>query len=240
MLRNELARTLMMEKINRKKQRLQNLLERLDGGEDVCVRDLRNALTTDQFTQYEESWTWHQQTVRGRGGLGIGGSSGYDDFLKKGLFHYNRAECGRFNAAASERARNKAMACFEKALEQLSADIHDDGSVALAYDRPINLTASGNLSLSPAGMPRRLTSKSMDNQIGGITYAQAIKKKRDFKVEAVNNALADFDSHEGTNGQHDTSQDIGMAIKSQVKGLDTQGAKLAKMLGELKKGRKQQ
>lgn len=217
------------KRVSAKKQRLQNLLERLEGGEDVSVRDLKGALTDNEFSEYEQSWVWHQK-LRSNA---FGGSSGYDALFKKGLFHYNKAECGRFNKEASNRYRKEAQGVFERALEQLKCDVETDPIVMLAYDRELNFSFDGNLSLSPAGMPRRVTSKSLDN-LSDVNGGQRVKKtKRDFKIEIVKKGLAEFGNRTKETEVDDGETEMG---HSNVKYGDAQGAKLADLLKGLKRG----
>lgn len=220
-----------MKKISHKKQRLQNLHERLQKGEDVAVRDLKNALTEVEFNEYVQMWAWHQQSRS----LGNDGSSGYDEFLKKGLFHYNKAESGRFEKSVAKRFHNKAQDCFEKALEQLSVDVQVNPLVAAAYDRQLDFSASGNLSLSPVGMPRRVNSKSLDNLSEVICGVRVKKTKRDFKIQIVKQSLADVNNRkESVEGEEGKVRKVSKEGKvEEVKGLDVQGKKLAEMLRKL-------
>lgn len=175
--------------INAKKQRLRNLLERLHNGDDVATRDLRNAVTSDEYEHYEQMWEHHKNAASYSSG-----SSGYDELLKQGLFHYNKAESGRFNKDAKNRFYRKAEACFEKAIEQLKADVSLDPSVADAYDRHLDFSAQGyNLSLSPTEMPRRIASKSTNNLSDVHGGVRAKLTKRDFKIRVVEQSLKDFE-----------------------------------------------
>ena len=214
-----------MNKIIRQKQRLESLKYRLENGEDVAVRDLKNALTESEFAEYENMWEMHQDLQS----FGNHGSSGYDEFLKQGLLHYNKAECGRFNKEDSKRFRNKAETCFEKALEQLKVDVQLDPNVAAAYDRQLDFTERGDLSLSPVGMPRRIDSRSLDNLIDVHGSARVKVTKRSLKIRIVKQSLADFDNRkESVEGRKDKEGKV-----ESVRGLDTQGLKLAEMLRKL-------
>lgn len=175
--------------ISAKKQRLENLLARLKDGTDVAVRDLRNALTSEEYEQFEQMWE-HQKSAASNSS----GSSGYDELLKQGLFHYNKAESGRFNKEAKNRFYRKAESCFEKAVAQLRADVTLDPSVADAYDRHLDFSAGrSNISLSPVGMPRRIASKSTNNLSDVHGGVRAKLTKRDFKIRVIEESLKVFE-----------------------------------------------
>jgi hypothetical protein len=226
-----------MYKAIRQKQRLEYLKSRLENGDDVAVRDLKNALTAREFSEYENKWEVQQQSRS----LGDHGSSGYEDFLKQGLLHYNKAECGRFNKEDSKRFHRKAETCFEKALEQLKVDVQLDPVVEAAYDRPLDFSASGNLSLDPVGMPRRIDSKSLDNLIDVHGGASVKVTKRSLKIQIVKQSLADFENRkerkereereECEEGRKDEEGRVGRV--GSVRGLYTQRQKLAELRRKL-------
>ncbi len=221
---------------DKRKQRLQNLQERLDADEDIAVRDLKNALTEDEFRDYDQQLDWQRQSKS----LGRNGSSGYDDWFKKGLFHHNKAESGRFSKAATNKFHNAAQDCFGKALEQLESDMHTDASVQQAYDRQLDFSERGSLGPDIDAMPRRIDSKSLDN-----LHNQTKLKKRDLKIQAVKSSLANFDNRKEGNesvvGKERKVSDgpkvskVSEVAEETVKNVrtDTQGQKLRDLLRKL-------
>lgn len=171
-----------------KKQRLENLLERLEQGCEVSLRDLKNAITADEYEDYKQMLEQQKQVKN----FSSNGSTEYDKWLKKGLFHYHKADSGRFNKLDSKTFFNKAEACFERAIEHLQQDIYEDGTVQLAYDRVLDFSANGSISLDPIGMPRRISSRSLDNIAHVSNGVRVKKKKRDFKMDIIKLSLANF------------------------------------------------
>lgn len=171
-----------------KKQRLENLLERLEQGHEVSLRDLKNALTANEYENYKQMLEQQKQVDN----FASHGSTEYDKWLKKGLFHYHKADSGRFNKLDSKKFFNKSEACFERAIEHLQQDIYEDGTVQLAYDRVLDFSANGSISLDPIGMPRRLSSRSLDNIAHVSNGVRVKKKKRDFKMDIIKLSLANF------------------------------------------------
>ena len=66
--------------MNWKKQRLHNLIQRLDQGNDVTLRDFKSAITSDEYEEYLYRIDWKNQINS------FSYSSGYEDNLKKGIF----------------------------------------------------------------------------------------------------------------------------------------------------------
>ena len=219
--------------INATKQRLRTLLERLHNGDDVATRDLRNALTSDEYEHYEQMWEHHKDAASYSSG-----SSGYDELLKQGLFHYNKAESGRFNKEAKNRFYRKADTCFEKAVEQLKADVASDPNVAVAYDRHLDFSAEGyNVSLSPVGMPRRVASKSLNNLSDAHGGMRAKVTKRDFKIRIVEQSLRDFGDRKEYKGSK--GRKVSAKERAEIKKREAaaESASLALLMAHLKRGR---
>lgn len=161
--------------------KLHDLLARLKRGEIVQNRQLQTWLGEQGYKEYEDSWS---NTVDQRNLLN--GKSGtiieYEELLKKAILLYNRGE------AASQRGRQsarqlhaKAQAAFEKALLYLEEQLSVDPSLQMWLDRHCDFTVNGNLSLDPIGMPRAITSRSLDNLSDGIKT----DSKRQCKIRAV-------------------------------------------------------
>lgn len=220
----------------RSKKRLEELLNRLECGEDVAARDLKNALSDLEFQQYESEWRWIQEVKNGQI---FESSSEYAALLKKGDFYNNKAESSRFNKEARKKFARQAESTYELALEQLKADIERNPGVASAYDRPASTLEAG-VDLSYHGMPRKVTSKSLNNQSnvvysasGGSTLGKAKTTKRDLKFRILSKSLAEFDSNEGHEEIRKEGKE-GMGNSAMI-GANEQNDKLRQMLARLKK-----
>lgn len=223
-------------KMARSKKRLEELLIRLESGEDVAVRDLKNVLTQVEFEQYELEWEWIQDVKKGHV---FDDSSEYDALLKKGDFYNNKAESKRFNDVARKKFARQAESTYEIALEQLQSDIERNPGIAMAYDRPASTLEAG-VDLSYHGMPRKVTSKSLQNQhnvisssSGGSTIGKAFTTKRDLKCKALKQSLDNFDSNEEY--KEIRKEGVGGMVQSVQSVKEGQSSKLKKMLTNLKK-----
>jgi len=140
----------------RQRLRVGNLIELLKAGEEVSLRDFKNAIDKDDFDEYEQLLEQRRYEIEWM--TSLDGSSDYDSWLKKGLLAYGKGENCR--GKKSSKYHREAQRCFEQAIECLQSDCSSNPSIIAAYDRDIT---NGDYSLDPVGMPRRRTSKSLDN-----------------------------------------------------------------------------
>ena len=68
-----------------------------------------------------------------------------------------------------------AEAHFDGTLEFLHENITFDPALAQWLDRDLDISPNGNLILSPVGMPRVITSRSLDKETGGPVIAKMTK-----------------------------------------------------------------
>lgn len=183
----------------RRLKRLKELFVRLKSGDDITRRDLKNALTEEQWEEFE----YNNQYIN----VEEPDSSNrpnelrtYLDLLKKADFYYNRAE----STSKTERSRidhlgrsgrkrlfDKADTYYERAIERLneifaSCDGQTINKVLSHLDRPWQLGDSPNL--GPNHMPRVRNSRSRfsDSQSGLTKF----DLKRKYKRDAIESAIA--------------------------------------------------
>ena len=183
----------------RQLKRLKELFVRLKSGEDISRRDLKNALTEQQWEEFE----YNNQNIDIEE---LDASNRPDelrtylDLLKKADFYYYRAE----STSKTERSRidhlgrsgrkrlfDTADTYYERAIERLneifsSCDAQTLNEVQTHLDRPWALGDSPNL--GPNHMPRVRNSRSRysDSQSGLTKFDLRRKYKRD----AIESAIA--------------------------------------------------
>ena len=217
----------------RSKKRLEELLGRLESGEDVAARDLRNAIGDDEFQNFEDEWKNIQELKTGKW---VETSSEYETLLHEGDFLYNKAESKRFKKFTHE-FHAQAQAKYDAALTVLQSDMESNPNLRGSYDRLPDSMRS-DVSLCPDGMPRAINSKSVHNQ-SAITRTT----KRDLKISTVQRVLDDFDKAkdnkeirlgrmQGRGGEEGKDGRRGMESKVEIAKIasDTQGTKLKRML----------
>lgn len=179
--------------INKKRQRLEAILERLEKGEEVSLRDYKNAMPTDEYGSYEQAVDFRTMELSGV----FGYCADYEKWLKKGIFEYNRAEgfYGK-NSKNYSKFHERAQDCFQHAIQSLREEFGRNPEIVLAYDRGVELDAGvgGAGGLDPQSMPRLKTSKSH------MSFDRDNRKidKRKLKIEAAQRALADLINNEKT------------------------------------------
>ena len=183
----------------RRLKRLKELFARLKSGEDISRRDLKNALTEQQWEEFE----YNNQNID----IEEPDASNrpdelrtYLDLLKKADFYYYRAE----STSKTERSRidhlgrsgrkrlfDKADTYYERAIERLneifeSCDAQTLNEVQTHLDRPWALGDSPNL--GPNHMPRVRNSRSRysDSQ----SELTKFDLKRKYKRDAIESAIA--------------------------------------------------
>jgi hypothetical protein len=184
---------------NRRLKRLKELFVRLKSGEDISRRDLQNALTEEQWEEFE----YNNQNID----VEEPDSSNrpdelrtYLDLLKKADFYYYRAESTKktersridhLGRSGRKRLFDTADTYYERAIERLneifeSCDGQTLNEVLSHLDRPWALGDSPNL--GPNHMPRVRNSRSRfsDSQSGLTKY----DLKRKFKRDAIESAIA--------------------------------------------------
>jgi hypothetical protein len=183
----------------RRLKRLKELFVRLKSGEDITRRDLQNALTAEQWEEFE----YNNQNID----VEEPDSSNrpdelrtYLDLLKKADFYYYRAESTKktersridhLGRSGRKRLFDTADTYYERAIERLneifeSCDGQTLNEVLLHLDRPWALGDSPNL--GPNHMPRVRNSRSRfsDSQSGLTKY----DLKRKYKRDAIESAIA--------------------------------------------------
>jgi hypothetical protein len=163
-----------------------NLIELLKGGEEVSLRDFKNAVGEEGYAEYEQRLAQRRHEIEVM--TSLDSSSGYDEWLKKGLLAYGKGDNSRGKKAS--KYFNEADRCFERAIEQLQADYHSNPMIGAAYDRDIT---SFDFSLDPIGMPRLRTSKSLDN----MNAVDRTIKKAKLKLEVLEIVYARLLDEEG-------------------------------------------
>ncbi|WP_417247398.1 hypothetical protein [Celeribacter sp.] len=177
------------------KTRIQQAISRLESGLDVRNQQLRTLLGEEGFEQYLDECN-QQSKIREmlRNPPEVIGD--YQRLMRSALFAYAKAD------AASRRGSKKAGSLFdrsdkefERLLEFLREQIVGDCFLESWFDRPLYVSGKYMHSLTPDGVPRIVTSRSLSNQKGGLLRLKTTKHQ--LKLDALERALqglADGDS----------------------------------------------
>ena len=169
-------------------EKLEGMCHQLKRGKNVQNRQLKHWLTENEYKEFEESWK-QQKEIRAEYAEKPSEVVEYEEKLSKAIFTYNRAE-GYRRKGKSKSAREMGQIAdvqFEKLLEYFEEIIAADLSLQTWFDSGVDLTPNGDTTLSPQGVPRVVTSRSLDLQHGGLS--SFISSKKEVKIESLENAI---------------------------------------------------
>ena len=161
----------------------QTLLDKLDSGKKVSMRDLRAALGADGVAEYENRWQ-AELDRRKEFEQKPDAIKKYEALVHEGDFLENRADGAKGNAAI--KLRNMAQAKYERAIEYLQEIIKSDGSLRIWFDRNLGFDASTTLGLDRDSIARTITSRSAYKTGSGMAMKYS---KEDIKKEILQNAI---------------------------------------------------
>ncbi len=168
-------------------KRLQTLIERVKGGEDVARRDLKLALTADEWKDYEA--LVEQNRFKKELFLEVPADlKKYARLLKKGDFPHSRAEAMARNGNPYVRRRlfEQSEAEYGKALEFLGEALQISPDLVMWLDREFSLTPEKYCSPDPTSVPRLITSVSGYREKG---LESLVGKRRMIKLDALQSSL---------------------------------------------------
>ena len=171
-------------------EKLEGMCHQLKRGKNVQNRQLKQWLTENEYKEFEESWK-QQKEIRAEYAEKPSEVVEYEEKLSKAIFTYNRAE-GYRRKGKSKSAREmgqKADVQFERLLEYFE-EIMADLSLQIWFDRGVDLTPNGDTTLSPQGVPRIVTSRSLVADGGG--FLSLLLTKKEVKIERLEHAIDDL------------------------------------------------
>ena len=168
-------------------EKLEGMCHQLKRGKNVQNRQLKHWLTENEYKNFEESWE-QQKDMRAEYAEKPSEIVEYEEKLSKAIFTYNRAEGYRRKgkSKSAKEMNQKAEVLFERLLEYFE-EIMADLSLQIWFDREVDLTPNGDTTLSPQGVPRVVTSRSLDLQHGGLS--SFISSKKEVKIESLEHAI---------------------------------------------------
>ena len=168
-------------------KKLKAILKDLKNGKHVQNRTLQTWLTENEYAEYLTEWE-SQQAIREQIKDKPLELAEYEKRLKKGIFLENKSN--KFSKRDPKQVKAllyQSQTEFESALEYLAELLDQNPMIEIWFDRQLDLSASGNISLSSSGMPRVITSRSDDNSGGGLLVAKLTKNE--VKIDIVEKAI---------------------------------------------------
>ena len=174
------------DKERKRLSKLQGILEQLKCEKNVQNRMLQTWLTEEEYAEFEIEWQ-SQIELREEQKDKPPEIVEYEERLRKGIFDYNKGE-GYSTRGHRESARKfhaSAQVHFEEALEYLQEIIQADPNLQVWFDRSLDFEAGSHISIDPVGMPRVITSRSLDN----LGKDSRIFTKMEVKISVVERAI---------------------------------------------------
>ncbi len=183
-------------KVKNQKTRISRLLKRMNSGEDAAQRDLKNALSAEQFHSLQNAWA-NEKVRRDEFKEKPAAIKEYEALLKRAILLDNRA--GGYSSKQDPKIkksalnlRNQAETVLEIAWERLSELLSADPLLRIWLDREVDLgKPEAAPCLSIIDFLRVVTSRSLDN-LGTLQKS----KIRDLKINALTDALAELEAEE--------------------------------------------
>jgi len=173
-------------KVELRISRIQKLIDRLEGGEDVSTSSLSRVLTTEQFEHYQENWKDELSLRKIEKPREI---KEYERKIKIASLHYQKMERFSFIKGKARLAReysHKADNAFEKAYEYLIEQLHANSELRFWIDRDPDPSQR-----CPIGIPRIIGSSSFEC-LDKRKYPYPTLTKRELKLQTLELALLEL------------------------------------------------
>jgi len=173
--------------IAKRTKRLQELIEKIKAGNDVARRDLKLALTPDEWNAYEasveEQKNFNEMLLQTPDPL-----KKYNELLKIADFSYNRAEAMSRKGDPQIRTEmyHRAESGYEAAIQFLTDALQAQPDLQTWLDRNITVDSDNSCSSDRTSVPRLITSTSHHRDSGAVSLTV---DKRLIKLSALQQGL---------------------------------------------------
>jgi hypothetical protein len=178
---------------NKRHKKLQSLLAKLQSGKDVQNRDLRTWLGQGGYARYEAAWQ-EQLELRKELEMKPDAVTEYEKRFRDARFLENKANgyAARGNMQQARKFRADSEVAYERLLEFFQEQLHADPWLRDWFDRFPENDPETAPSLIAECMPHVVSSRSANC---GKTHhrTHALKSKHDVKIDAVEQALAEYE-----------------------------------------------
>jgi hypothetical protein len=167
-------------------KRIQKLIDRLKGGEDVSTSSLSRVLTSEQFEHYQANWKDELSLRKFEKPRQL---KEYERRIKIASLHYQKMDRFSFTIGKARLARefaDKADDAFEKAYEYLIEQLHANSELRLWIDRDPDPSQR-----CPIGVPRIIGSSSFEC-LDKRKYPYPTLTKRELKLQTLELALLEL------------------------------------------------
>ena len=208
-----------------RKKRIKELMRMLEKNLEVTKRDFENAVGKNFAKLYKKRWAEQQEIRKMEAPSEVKEYGRYEQFTvdkndKSGTYIERKKILDELS--------NKTDSLFEDAMERLEEIVSADQTLRIWFDRDIDFNFGSHLSIDPIGMPRVITSKSLDN----LAKDEGMKRfgwqtMSEVKLGVLREAFDEFDKKEVTEED----------VEAEIERNNQQALKLKSLLADLKKRR---
>lgn len=216
-----------------RKKRIKELMRMLEKNLEVAKRDFDIAVGKDFAKLYKQRWAEQQELRELKPPQQV---KEYEQMLQEAVMWHGRLDAysGRNPKTGklivnrkqiTDDMKNKTDSLFERAYEKLQEIVGADKSLIAWFDRDIDFSFGSDISIDPAGMPRVITSKSLENlSQGQFKIMHSWQTMAQVKLDVMALAFEELAKQERTAEE----------IEAELKQNQQQAEKLKGMLAKLK------
>lgn len=193
-------------------EKLNDLRTKLESGDHVQNKTLKNSLLTEEYEKIFMDWNY-QKDIRKEISSKPSSVVEYEERLKKALLLYNRGNkySQQGKHVQAKKLIHQSQSEFEQALTYLESEVKGDTSLHMWFDRSLDFGHQSQLGLDPQSVPRAITSRSVENQSSGFS-GMGVMTKRDVKIQVINNAIENL-IHESETDEDESEKIQGLLKK---------------------------
>ena len=175
-----------MQTAKNRAEKLRNILNKLENGENIQNRMLKTWLTENEYKEFLNSWE-EQIEIRNELKDKPHEIKEYEEQLKKALFIYNKAENYSHlnNHSTAKKLYTEAEVAFEYLMEYLQGIITADQNLRIWFDRNTDWDIDSIAAADIDNIPRVVTSRSNQR----ISPSPLVLSKNTIKQQIVSKAL---------------------------------------------------
>ena len=209
---------------DKRKKRLQELLQQIDGGVDVSLRDLKNVLTSDEYLEFNEICKHEKDKHTEPKPPEI---KKYELLLKKAMLADSKCDVYskkiyKRSEVVQKRLVHYRDITFHNVFEFLQELQSTKNSLWIWMDRDIRFDAK-NSPVSVSELPRLVTSRSHSVQCRGFKEKLS---KRDIKTQVLKDSLNSIENKTQTMDVNEQFEEIRKMIKGTVSKSKFEGFKM--------------
>lgn len=186
-------------------RKLRDIARKLEAGESVDARALKNWLC-EHYETYLEAWQ-EQQDLREELKHKPAAVQEYEQRLHNANFYNSRAEALEAKGSAAQgKFEDQALNEYAEALATVQQQVKADPSLQQWFDRDVFGSENDEVHAAAGHMPLPVTSRSKDNRGGGILARWQTRTQT--KLQVVEHAIAELERELGVRRERSEKEQL--------------------------------